>query len=307
MLALRSTLVIDALDSVALNAAPRSAADAVTIDLASPMAHGNRTKARDNAAAAILAIASTGRSVHVRVSDARSGQLEGDLDAIISAGVAARPAAIVLSGTEAPQDARDADVAIRKREMRAGIDPGSIRLIPEIDSAEGLGHLVRILNAVDRHSAVALSIDGLRDDMRLGDRAGTLYDHAMADLAVAAHTTRLPWIVATTHHRPETSTLPQRAHDFGASGATVRDEDDVAAMNALFTPDPIEVAVARATLDEWDAVRARDEWVGVVAGEMPEAATYDRLVDRRTVRRARALVAYANAIAIAIAIREGVQ
>ncbi len=299
MLALRSTLVIDALDSAALAAAPRSAADAVTIDLASPMAHGNRTKARDNAAAAILAIASTGRPVHVRVSDTRSGQLESDLDAV----VAARPGAIVLSGTEAPQDARDADVAIRKREMRAGIDPGSIRLVPEIDSAEGLSHLVRILNAVDRHSAVALSIDGLRDDMRLGDRAGTLYDHAMADLAVAAHTTRLPWIVATTHHRPETSTLPQRAHDFGASGATVREESEVAAINALFTPDPIEVAVARATIDEWDAVRARDEWVGVVAGEMPEAATYDRLVDRRTVRRARALLAYADAIAA----REGVR
>ena len=299
MLALRSTLVIDALDSAALAAAPQSAADAVTIDLASPMVHGNRTKARDNAAAAILAIASTGRPVHVRVSDTRSGQLEGDLDAV----VAARPSAIVLSGTEAPQDTRDADVAIRKREMRAGIDPGSIRLAPEIDSAEGLSHLVRILNAVDRHSAVALSIDGLRDDMRLGDRAGTLYDHAMADLAVAAHTARLPWIVATMHHRPETSTLPQRAHDFGASGATVRDESEVAAINALFTPDPIEVAVARATLDEWDAVRARDEWVGVVAGEMPEAATYDRLVDRRTVRRARALLAYADAIAA----REGVR
>lgn len=299
MLALRSTLVIDALDDAALSAAGRSAADAIAIDLASPTVHGDRTRARANAARAIRAIGETGRPVHVRVSDTRSGELEADLDAIVGEHVAA----IVLSGAEVPQDVRDIDVAIRKREMRLSIAPGSIRLIPEIDSAEGLAHLVRILNAIDRHGGVALSIDGLREDMRLGDRAATLYDHAMADLAVAAHTARLPWILAVTHHRPETAGLPQRAHDFGAAGVTLRDEGAVRETNALFTPDPIEVAVARATIAEWERLRARGEWVGVVAGEMPEASTYDRLVDRRAIRRARVLLADADAIAA----REGVR
>ena len=80
-------------------------------------------------------------------------------------------------------------------------------------------------------------------------------------------------------------------------------EDEVAAMNELFRPDPVEVAVARATLAEWEQVRARDEWLGVIAGEMPEAATYDRLVDRRTVRRARAILAYDEAIRVREAAR----
>ena len=293
MLALRSTLVIDGLDDAALAAAPRSAADAIAIDLASPAVHGDRARARANARRRIRAIAEAGRPVHVRISDTRSGEMDGDLDAVTSEYLAA----IVLSGAELPQDVRDVDVAVRKREMRLAIDPGRIRLIAEIDSAEGLTHLARILNAVDRHGAVALSIDGLRDDLRLGDRAATLYDHAMADLAVAAHTAGLPWVLATTHHRPETASLPTRAHDFGAAGVTVRDESAVRGMNALFTPDPVEVVVARAMLVEWTRIRGCGGWVGVVAGEMPEAATYDRLVDRRTVRRARALVALADAIA----------
>ncbi len=303
MLALRSTLLIDALDEAALAAATSSAADAVAINLAAPSVHGRRAQARANAQRAILAIAATGRPVHVRVSDTRSGELEGDLDAIVAGETGAHVTAIVLSGAEIPQDARDADVAIRKREMRQGINPGGIRLIPEVDSAEALSHLSRILDAVDRHSGVALSIDGLREDMGLGNRAGSLYDHAMADLAVAAHTARLPWIVSVVHHRPETADLARRAHDLGAAGALVHDEDEARAMNALFAPDPVEVAVARATLAEWDRVRAADAWVGVVAGEMPEASTYDRLVDRRTVRRARALLAYADAIGA----REGVR
>lgn len=297
MLALRSTLLIDPLDEAALAAAVRSAADAILVDLAAPGVHGRRAEARTNAARAIPAIAQAGRNIHVRVSDTRSGELDADLDAIVSADVARYVVAIVLSGAALPQDVRDIDVAIRKREMRAPVAPGSIRLIPEIESAEGLTHLGRILDAVDRHSGVALSIDGLRDDLRLGDRAATLYEHAMADLAIAARTASIPWTLAITHHRPESGDLPQRAHDLGASGALVHDEAEARAMNTLFAPDPTEVAVARATLVEWDRVRARGEWVGVVAGTMPEASTYDRLVDRRTVRRARALLATVDAIA----------
>ncbi|MFA7248703.1 MAG: aldolase/citrate lyase family protein [Dehalococcoidia bacterium] len=293
MLALRSTLVIDALDEAGLAAAPRSAADAIAIDLASPAVHGARERARALAGRRMRAIAEAGRPVHVRVSDTRSGELDADLDAVVGEHLAV----IVLSGAEVPQDVRDADVAIRKREMRLSMEPGGIRLIPEIDSAEALTHLARILNAVDRHTAVALSVDGLRDDMRLGDRATALYDHAMADIAVAAHTARLPWVLAMTHHRPETAPLPTRAHDFGAAGVTVHQEAAARGMNALFAPDPTEVLVAREMVAEWDRLRARGAWVGVVAGEMLETRTYDRLVDRRSVRRARALIALADAIA----------
>lgn len=293
MLALRSILLVSALDGPALAAAAASSADAVLIDLAAPAVHGRRAHARADVQEAIARIAAARRPVFVRISDTRSGQIEHDLDAVIAEQVTA----IVLSGTEIPQDARDADVAIRKREMRRGLVPGQTRLIPEIDSAEGLTRLPRILDAVDRHSGLLLSIDGLRADMGLGNRAAALYDHAMADLAIAAHTARLPWALSVVHHRPETAGLAQRAHDLGAAGALVHDEDEAGAMNRLFAPDPVEVAVARATIAEWEHVRDRDEWVGVIAGEMPEAATYDRLVDRRTVRRARALLAYADAIA----------
>src|SRR5690606_32779003 len=122
------------------------------------------------------------------------------------------------------------------------------------------------------------------------------YDHAMADLAVVSRAAGLPWVLALEHHGPEFRNLPRRARDFGAAGVSVHDDDEAAAMNALFAPDPTEVAVARATLAEWERLRAGGRWVGVVAGEMPEASTYDRLVDRRTVRRARAFLAMVEAI-----------
>lgn len=292
MLALRSLLVVSALDAPALTAAASSAADAVVIDLARPTVAGKREEARALAAKHAKAIAKTGRPVFARVADTRSQEMEADLDALVGAWLGA----IVLTGAEVPQDVRDADVQIRKREMRLGLTPGGIRLIPEIDSAEGLAALPKILDAVDRHAAVALSAEGLRIDLRLGARASALYDHAMADIAIHADTTRLPWVLTVDAHRPEWASLPTRAHDFGAAGIALHDETAVRGMNALFTPDPTEVAIARAMLVEWERVRKAGNWVGVVAGEVIEASTTDRLVDRRTVRRARALVTLADAI-----------
>lgn len=293
MLALRSILVVEALDRPGLEAARRSAADAVLVDLAAPGLHGQREAARAAARRYAKAIAKAGRPTHARVSDTRSGELDADLDAVVGESTSA----VVLSGAEVPQDVRDADVAIRKREMRLSLQPGAIRLIPEVDSAAGLLALPRMLDAVDRHGAVALNIDGVREDLRLGDRATALYEHAMADVAMAARAAGLPWLLALTHHRTDSAGLPTRAHEYGAAGVTVDEESAVRGMNALFALDPVEVAIARAMVAEWERLQKRGRVVGVVAGEVLEAPTYDRLVDRRSVRRARALIDLADAIA----------
>jgi citrate lyase beta subunit len=292
MLALRSLFVVSALDADGLADAARSAADAVVVDLARPAVVGKRDEARALAAKHARAIAKTGRPVFARVADTRSHEMEADLDVLAGGWLTA----VMLPGVEIPQDVRDADVQIRKREMRLGLTPGGIRLVPEIDSAEGLTALPRILEAVDRHGAVALSAEGLRADLRLGERASGLYDHAMADIALHADTARLPWVLSLDARRPEWAALPAKAHDFGAAGAAVHAEAAVRGMNALFALDPVEVAIARAMLVEWERVRSAGAWTGVVAGEVAEASTTDRLVDRRTVRRARAVVAIADAV-----------
>jgi len=293
MLALRSILVIDALDEGALKAAASSAADAVLIDLAHPSLHGQRAEARQLARRHVQAIGKTGRPVLVRVSDARSGEMAGDVEAVVGPAVTG----VVVSAVEEAQDLRDADVLVRKFEMRSKRVPGEIDLLPELDSAEGLVALSRILVATDRARAVVLSIDGLRRDLRLGSGAGALYQHAMSEVAIHADAARLPWVVHVQHHRPGAERFPALAHDFGAAGVTVHREGEARGMNSLFAPGTSEVTIARAMVAEWDRVRKRGEVLGVVAGELIEVPGYDRLVDRRTVRRARVLLELVDAIA----------
>jgi citrate lyase subunit beta / citryl-CoA lyase len=283
MLALRSVLLLDALNEAALAAAKRSAADAVAIDLAGPALHGRRDEARAAAVKAAQAIAETDRPVFARLSDTRSGELEADIEAVTGPWLTA----VILAGAEVPQDVRDADVQIRKREMRRSIRPGTVRLLPEIDSAEGLLAVERTLAAVDRHSGIVLNLDGLRDDLRLGERATALFGHAMADLAMTAHATRMPWLVSATFGRPDATAFATTAHEYGAAGAVLRDEAAVRGMNALFAPGNDEVEAARATIGEWERLRGNGARSSVIDGA---------LVDVRTVRRARALLAQLDAI-----------
>jgi citrate lyase beta subunit len=294
MLALRSILVIAGDDEAPYAAAATTAADAVLFDLAAPHAVHHRAAARRLVERFAPLAAKAKREVLVRIGDARSGELEADVDAVVSAALSA----VVLPGTEAPQDARDADVAIRKREMRRGIAPGTIRLVPEIDSAAGLRGLAGILDAVDRHGAVALDVAGLLGQLGVAARRAeatahthtrvAMEDHAMADVALASGTLHLPWLVTGRG----ASDVATRAHDLGAAGVALAAEAEALGMNALFAPDPDEVAAAHAALEAWERVRARGRWVDAVT-----ARDGERLVDRRTVRLARALIARADAIA----------
>ena len=286
-LALRTSLLVRGIGESAYIAATTTAADAVLIDLAAPETNGERAALRRLVAKHAPAIAAAGRGVVLRVSDARSGLLEDDLAAAVSASLLA----VVLSGTEVPQDARDADVTIRKQEMRRGLEPGSVRLIPEIDSAAGLRALPAILDAADRHSAVALNVPALVHDLRAGTsrQAVALVDHALSEVAIAARAASIGWLAFDLGvDAAARADLATRAAALGAWGVAVRSEAEAPGFNRLFTPPPEELEQTRAVLAEWERVRAAGGMVGAI-----EAA----LVDRRTVRHARAVIALHEAIA----------
>ncbi len=285
VVALRSILLIRGTGPAAYEAAASTSADAVVFDLAAPETHRDRVAVRALAARHAPLLARRGREVHVRVSDARSGELDADVDAVVGASVRA----IVLSGAEEPQDVRDADVAIRQREMRRRVAPGHVRLIPEIDSAAGLRALPQLIAAVDRHGAVALNIELIAHDLGVSPPAGNvaptmaLLEHAMAAVAFDTAAVGLPWVLLALHADPGTrSVLATRAHALGAAGVYVRSEAEAAGFRQLFSMPRARVEQARAVLEEWERVRATGHWVGAVNNE---------LVDRRSVRRARRIVA----------------
>ena len=287
MLALRSVLAISASNAAAATTARTSVADAVLLDLAAPASAEDRATARKTVAQAIQDIGAAKRPVLARVSAAGSGELEADLAAVVGPQLAA----VILSATELPQDARDADVLLRKYEVRHKLAPGAIRLIPEIDSAAGLQALPVILDAVDRHAAVALNLAHLNDNLGLGAGFHETHSHFMAMFAAAARSADLPWLLGT-FDASRSSGDATRAHELGAAGAVIHSEAAARGINSLFAPDPAAVASARAVIEAWAQLRGAGDLSGVALhGEQP------LLVDRRAMRHARFVLARADAIA----------
>ena len=291
MLALRSLLVIAGVDSDSMVEARGSAADAVVLDLASPLSRGDRVGARAIVGEAIDAIDATGRPVVARVSGPGTGELEADLEAAVRPALAA----VILEGTEAPQDARDADVQLRKYELQHDMTPGAVRLIPEIDSAAGLQALPAILDAVDRFEAVSINTARMHRDLGLGHGLHDAHDHTMAMVAVAARTAELPWLLGA-FEGDRGFIEATRAHEFGAAGAAIHSEASARGVNSLFAPDAADLAAARAVLREWDRLRADGRISGTVLLGDESNPRIER-VDRRAMRAARLVVARAEAVA----------
>ena len=78
---------------------------------------------------------------HVRFSVGASDDLRTKLLSVFSHDIAA----VWISGISEVQQVRDADVEIRRLEMEHGIDPGTISLIPELNSVRSISLLGNFL------------------------------------------------------------------------------------------------------------------------------------------------------------------
>ena len=175
-----------------------------------------------------------GAPLHVRLANPREGLLRAQLEAHDG------PVdCVLLAATARPQDLRDADVELRRHELRAGLNPGSIGLIPEIGSAAALERLPQLLAAVDRLTSIGLDIEALAADLGAPDaRAEALQAPILARVALAASAAGLPWTVAAMGFAAgDRARLAARAHALGASGVSVLGESEVAGFNALFSRD----------------------------------------------------------------------
>lgn len=186
------------------------------------------TAGAPNAADALAANA----EAHLRVANPREGRLRADLEAALGAGVAA----VLLAAARLPQDLRDADVELRRQELRLGLTPGAIALIPEIADAAALARLPALLAAADRVACAAVDFGALAAGVGAPDAtAAAVQEPLLARVAVEAAAAGLPWTVgAPGFASGDRARLAARARALGAGGVYAARESEVAGLRALF-------------------------------------------------------------------------
>ena len=277
---LRTLLFVPASRPRMIAGAARSAADAVILDLEDAVADADKPAARDLARDAVDTLHDAGKTVMVRVNAIDTGLTRDDVLAIVRAGLDA----VVLPKVQAPQDLRDLDVLLREAETEHGIRPGTVGVLPIIESARGVLRCEAIAGAIDRLVGIAIGGEDYTADLGVErDAEGLALQHirgVVVQVAVANGLVPVDAPYIDYHDERGLARDARTARAIGLKGKFVIHPDQIAAVNRVFSPNAREIALAKRIVAAYDA---RPEVVAAIS-------VGGRMVDAPVVARARAIL-----------------
>ena len=176
----RSNLMVPITNARFVQEAWRHGSDAITLDLEDGVPPAFKVEARELVEKAVSTVGKGAAEVFVRVN---KEFLEADIEASVWPGLAG----IVLPKVESTEDVIEASDLLNSAERRRGIQPGTLRLILLLESANAVWRVREIISAGDRVSQVGLDESDL--SASLGISPSTEYDpfvYARGRLAIEA-------------------------------------------------------------------------------------------------------------------------
>ena len=218
---------------------------------------------------------------YVRINGVASGRSEADLQAVVGMGLDG----VMLPKAERAEDLQVMDLLMRRLEVRRGLPPGGIDLVPMVETAIGLDQLrsfsvcprVRRLAFGSVDFALDLSLQPGPDELELLPfRAALTLGSRLAGLEAPIDAP------AMAVDAPEqAATAAQRSRALGFQGKLCIHPSQVPPVNAAFSPTQAELARAARIVQAFEAAEAGGSAAISVDGE---------LVDYPVFRRAKKLV-----------------
>jgi citrate lyase subunit beta/citryl-CoA lyase len=264
-------------------------ADVIVLDLEDAVPPNEKAAARDTIRASIEALKAAGKTVHVRINHLDTGLTKDDLTAAIGPGLDG----LLFPKAEGGAHIRELDVMIRERELHGGVRPGTIGLIPLIETARAVLRCEDIATASTRLIGLALGGEDYAADLGVPRTPGAAeFEFArrmIIHCAVANGLQPLDGIYTGLHDEAGLLADARYARAIGMKGKYVVHPDQVGPVNDVFSPTPEDLASARKIVDAYDA--AMRDGIGVIDVD-------GQLVDVPVANRARNLLAFAEAIGL---------
>jgi len=225
----------------------QAGADAVILDLEDAVAVAEKVATRQVVVNAVRDTAANRRCrAYVRVNSSDTEYCYGDLAAVVGPGLDG----IVLPKLESAAQLLTIDWLLKQLENEAGLAPGSVDLMPIIETGQGINELNAICKAGSRIKRLSFGAGDYHLDMNLD---WTTDENALADararLALASRAAGLEPPIDTVviqirdHERFLASA--QRGREFGFQGKLCIHPDQVKPTHTVFTPSDTEVEHAR--------------------------------------------------------------
>ena len=244
-------------------------ADEVMFDLEDSVAPANKENARGLVLESLRRFEFPGKTVAVRINQTGTPWFEADLKAAASSNIVAT---IVLPKVGSAEEVRAVDAMLARLGRRIGLEA-------QIESASGLEHAGEIAAASELVEVLHLGPFDLAAS--LGTPSGgseipeELYLHALIRVLTAARAAGRQAIdgpFTGIHNLRGLERAARRAARLGYDGKWAIHPDQVAVINATFTPTDADVQRARAIIRAYDQSLAEGRGAIMLDGEMLDEA-----------------------------------
>ena len=251
------------------------APDAFVPDMEDAVPWAEKEKGRATVASFLPQLIETGIPVVPRVNATGSGLIEQDLEAAVVQGVFG----ITVGKTASADEVAAIGETIGKLEAERRMDPGSVVLIPWIESAMAVVNAYEICSA-PRVAAVAFGAEDLANDMMIErTEGGDEVAYARSAVCTAARAAGVT-AIDTPYVRFRDEEGLRRdcasARRFGFKGKFAIHPAQIDAINEGFSPLPSEVAWATRIVDAFDEAERAGAGAVSVDGSMVDAPVVKR-------------------------------
>ncbi len=235
-------------------------ADAVIIDLEDAVPPAQKEETRAMVSEKLTR--HRDEKIIVRVNDLSSGFLQGDLDEVV--GDCLR--CIVLPKVESASDVIEINKLLLDKEKQKGIEPGSISVIPQIESARGVQDVFDIVSKECDPPRIFTVAFGAADyTLDLGiemTNEGTELSYARSRLPIACRAAGVhppldtPYMIDLRNLKALEADA-RRAKQLGFQGKLCIHPNQLDICNRVFSPTKDEIEFARKVVRAFDEAEAR--------------------------------------------------
>ena len=262
-------------------------ADIIMVDLEDSVPPGEKVNAREMARAWVPLLRAEGKRVMVRVNSLDTGLTRPELEAVVSPDLHG----ISLGKVESVRDIRTVDGLLSPLEAAKGMEGGTLRIIPWIETAKAMWDARAIAESSPRVVAIAFGAEDFTNDMGiertdLGEEVSV--PRAMVPIAARAGDVGSLDSPFVRFRDPDAlRDDAQRARRMGYTGKFAIHPAQLEIINETFSPSDEEIEYARRVMEAWDAAES---------GGRGSLALDGRMVDVPVVKRAQNLLALAESI-----------
>ena len=266
-------------------------ADIIMVDLEDSVPPAEKAAAREVAKEWVPRLVKeaprSSRKIMVRVNSLDTGLTQDEVAAVAGPDLYG----ISLGKPESVWDVREADRILGAAEASAGLEPGSIKLIPWIENAKAVMAAQQLGAASPRIVALAFGAEDYTNDMgvRRTDTGEEVF-YPRSGMPVAARAAGVASLDSpfVAFRDPEALLRDaQVARQMGYTGKFAIHPSQIKVINETFSPSVDEIAYARQVVEAWNRAEAEGRGSADLDG---------RMIDVPVIKRAQNLLEFSDAV-----------